>query len=191
MAYGIPDGFLRREYKRRRRFKITARSHEVQLSVAQERNLAGWTRAQGSLGFPPTVDEVIDFAQQILHLSGGSGTFERNWLEAFARRNPDVVISGLQDQQMKDVDEDEGPEGDDDSLRERDGLTDDTTMVEDNTDDEMEVVGDQLALIRSCVDAVVSDFELSLLEDSFEASTFPVDTSMSLMAGDASESQWF
>jgi hypothetical protein len=153
--------------------------------------MAGWARAQGSLGFPPTVDEVINFAQQILHLSGGSGTLDRNWLEAFAHRNPDVVISGLQDEQMDDADEDEGQGDEDDSLRERDGLTDDTTMVEDNTDDEMEGVEDQLALIRSCVDAVVSDFELSLLEVSYQASTFPVDTSMSLMAGDASQPQWF
>jgi hypothetical protein len=159
--------------------------------MAQERELAGWSRAQGSLGFPTTADEVINFAQKILLRSGGSGTLDRSWLEAFARRNPDVVISRHQDQQMYDAGENEGQGGDDDSLRERDGLTDDTTMVEDNTDDEMEGVGDQLALIRSCVDAVVSDFELSLLEDSDEASTFPVDTWMSLMAGDASQPQWF
>ncbi|KAJ4859594.1 tc5 transposase DNA-binding domain-containing protein [Trichoderma breve] len=64
-----------------------ANEHKQRLSKDKEHHLAQWILASDELGFPPSYQEVRDFAAKVVKAGGDDEPLGKAWLDNFLRRN--------------------------------------------------------------------------------------------------------
>ncbi|KAJ3540018.1 hypothetical protein NM208_g5249 [Fusarium decemcellulare] len=61
-------------------------------SLLKEKHICQWVLAQDGLGFPPTVQQVTEFASKVLVEPEKSGPLGDSWVQRFVQRNPSITI---------------------------------------------------------------------------------------------------